>query len=40
LLKVLKNGGSPSLGKTGVVEELARLTNNKVIRIKLSEQTD
>jgi MoxR-like ATPase len=32
--------GSPGVGKTSLVEALARITQNKVIRINLSEQTD
>ncbi|CAF1007436.1 unnamed protein product, partial [Brachionus calyciflorus] len=32
--------GSPGVGKTSLIEALGRLTNNKVIRINLSEQTD
>jgi MoxR-like ATPase len=32
--------GSPGVGKTSIVESLAKITNNKLIRINLSEQTD
>ncbi len=32
--------GSPGVGKTSIVETLARLSRNKVVRINLSEQTD
>ena len=32
--------GSPGVGKTSIVETLAKVTRNKVIRINLSEQTD
>jgi midasin len=32
--------GSPGVGKTSLVETLAALTNNRVLRINLSEQTD
>lgn len=32
--------GSPGVGKTSLVEALAKITRNKVIRINLSEQTD
>ncbi len=32
--------GSPGVGKTSIVETLAKLSKNKVVRINLSEQTD
>jgi midasin len=32
--------GSPGVGKTSLVEALGKITNNKVVRINLSEQTD
>ena len=32
--------GSPGVGKTSIVEALAQLTGNQVVRINLSEQTD
>lgn len=32
--------GSPGVGKTSMVEALGRFTQNRVVRINLSEQTD
>lgn len=32
--------GSPGVGKTSIVQALAHITNNKVVRINLSDQTD